>query len=103
MQGVVVLAPILGLLVTPAAAETYKDYECQYLGKLLDNCGVKETHCDPLPPDQRGGGMSRAWSQLAEAYPKFDWDKFNALCKRVCGGEIATSAALGQYCPQPKP
>ncbi|WP_156952152.1 hypothetical protein [Bradyrhizobium sp. WSM1743] len=86
------------LIATPGAAETYKDYECQYLGKLFDNCAVPENKCDPLPPEQRGGGMSRAWSQLADAHPKFNWERLNALCKRVCDGKLTPDAALHRYC-----
>lgn len=93
----------LVLLVIPASAETYKDYECQFIGKLFDNCAVKATDCDPLPHEQRGGGMSRAHAQLDDAHPGFYDARFDALCKQVCASKITPSVARGNYCPNYRP
>ena len=90
----------LGLLVTPAAAETYSHDECYFVKQMLENCTIKPD-CEPII--EGGGGMSRASTQLAEAHPNWDWDKFDVVCKRVCDGKITTLKALYKYCPGRRP
>lgn len=35
------IALILGLLITPAVAQTYTRIECSFIENMLDNCTVK--------------------------------------------------------------
>jgi hypothetical protein len=86
----------LGLLVTPATAETYTRIDCSFIEIMLDNCTIKPD-CKPL--SRSGGGESKAYGQLTDEHPKFDPDKFNALCQQVCDGKSTTLDALYKYCP----
>ena len=98
----------LGLLVIPAAAETYGPDKCEFIRHMLDNCAVHSSEligaglaapCDPTTT----GGMRKAMSQLINDDPKFDYFKFTTTCERVCDGKITPGDALIKYCPRTKP
>jgi hypothetical protein len=101
------IALALGLLVTPAAAETYGPGKCEFIRHMLDNCTVHKSElteaglaapCEPTTT----GGMQKAMGHLIEDDPQFDYFKFTALCKRVCDGKTTPLDALHKYCPRAK-
>lgn len=90
----------LGLLVTPAAAETYTRDECEFTQKLFSNCTIHDAQgCEPIRPP----GVGRAVIQLVDKHPTWDSDKFDALCQQVCDGKMTAARATRKYCPRYRP
>jgi hypothetical protein len=82
------IALIVGLLVTPAAAETYTPFECTLIMELLDNCTV-------APQSRAFQTRAELSRQMADKHPERDGNE----CDKVCAGKITVRGALHKYCP----
>ncbi|WP_439395180.1 hypothetical protein ACRQ5Q_39420 [Bradyrhizobium sp. PMVTL-01] len=99
----------LGLLVTPAVAETYDELDCEMLLRMLNNCTIKP-NCDPYPTGHDAKGFRR----MVEHHPNWWRDQmptdkpveerpFNKLCARVCDGKVAPLDVVKKFCPTWRP
>ncbi|WP_439395176.1 hypothetical protein ACRQ5Q_39410 [Bradyrhizobium sp. PMVTL-01] len=101
------IALALGLLVTPAAAETYTPDECKLIKELIGNCTARPK-CDAF--EGRGSsegyryvrGILKSYRYMVDAHPGWDGDKFDLTCAKLCKHQVAPAAVLHKFCSRTK-
>ena len=115
------VALALGLLVTPAAAETYTQDDCDFIEVRLNHCaeGPEPRQFDwevgSLCNDIKSGSEARRLRYFWDMHPALvrhcpklgraeldckSEQAFRDLCDKVCHHEMTTMDALSKYCPK---
>jgi hypothetical protein len=101
------IALILGLLVTPAAAETYTARECatvewyfRYCAKSLDE---NDGECMLADVGYKWLRWGRYGTSAIKQRHRLPDDVFDGLCKKVCYEEMTAQQALKKFCRRPAP